>query len=258
MTTGDGTRPTSSSSIHRFFRSATDRYAVRSDELGTRLAFERVDGAGTVKLKLDPTAGSPRATDLHATLIGRDGSAVGARRRRSGRDRSCRRISRSAPSRCRLTTPRAGPSGASSSRTTAAGPTTNGTSVAKGAHSRDRPDRQAHAGNRAWRTRQRPFPPAMTLPLQPRLYTGDGLLINTCFRGSPTTPGGHDGQGADIKLRGRTPRPRLWPSRARASPEAPSARPRSECPSLSSPAYSSSTSISIPARSRAYCTHRRP
>ena len=30
-------------------------------------------------------------------------------------------------------------------------------------------------------------------------YLG-GLLICTCFRGSPTTPGGHDGPGAEIKL----------------------------------------------------------
>jgi hypothetical protein len=40
------------------------------------------------------------------------------------------------------------------------------------------------------------------IPLRPRLFTGDGLLINTCFRGSPTSPGGHDGQGADIQLTG--------------------------------------------------------
>jgi hypothetical protein len=40
------------------------------------------------------------------------------------------------------------------------------------------------------------------IPLQPRLYTGGGLLINTCFRGSPTQPGGDDGQGANIKLTG--------------------------------------------------------
>ena len=50
--------------------------------------------------------------------------------------------------------------------------------------------------------REKTFPSGEDIPLQPRLYTGGGLLINTCFRGSPTTPGGHDGQGADIKLRG--------------------------------------------------------
>ena len=53
------------------------RYAARSDELGTRLAFEVIDGAGNVTLKLNRPEGSPPATELHATLIGRDGSAVG-------------------------------------------------------------------------------------------------------------------------------------------------------------------------------------
>ena len=51
------------------------------------------------------------------------------------------------------------------------------------------------------------FPAGDDIALQPRLFTGGGLLINTCFRGSPTTPGGHDGQGADIKLRGTQTQP---------------------------------------------------
>ena len=55
----------------------SSRYALRSDELGTRLALEAVEGTGTVRLKLNRPAGPPRATELHATLIGRDGSAVG-------------------------------------------------------------------------------------------------------------------------------------------------------------------------------------
>ena len=45
------------------------------------------------------------------------------------------------------------------------------------------------------------YPAGDDIPLQPRLYTGDGLLINTCFRGSPTVPGGHDGAAAEITLR---------------------------------------------------------
>jgi hypothetical protein len=32
------------------------------------------------------------------------------------------------------------------------------------------------------------------------LETGDGLLIVTCYRGTPTTPGGDDGPGAEIAL----------------------------------------------------------
>ena len=54
------------------------RYAARSDELGTRLAFEvgRRNRDGAAEARIGRRA-SPPTTELHATLIGRDGSAVG-------------------------------------------------------------------------------------------------------------------------------------------------------------------------------------
>jgi hypothetical protein len=39
------------------------------------------------------------------------------------------------------------------------------------------------------------------LDARPRLYTDGGLLINTCFRGFPASPGLSDGPVADIALR---------------------------------------------------------
>ena len=49
------------------------RYVLRSDPLGTRLALEPLLGTGTVRLALKKAA----AAELHATLVGRDGSAFG-------------------------------------------------------------------------------------------------------------------------------------------------------------------------------------
>jgi hypothetical protein len=49
------------------------RYVLRSDPLGARLALEPLVGTGTVQLALKKS----KATDLRATLVGRDGSAFG-------------------------------------------------------------------------------------------------------------------------------------------------------------------------------------
>ena len=69
-----------------------ERYAVRSDELGTRLALTTVDGSGSIRLKLNRPANSPArhraARDLdRARRVGR-----GSQRRRGRRDRTRRRI----------------------------------------------------------------------------------------------------------------------------------------------------------------------
>ena len=53
------------------------RYAVRSDPFGQRLSVEPLKGSGTVRLALANRPGLPAAVELTATLIGRDGSAVG-------------------------------------------------------------------------------------------------------------------------------------------------------------------------------------
>ena len=177
-----------------------DRYAVRSDELGTRLAFERIDGAGTVKLKLNRPAGSPKATEVHATLLGRDGSAVGL----GGEDEGV-----TVPAgEYRLGTlsvsfddPQGG------ARWSFIFSDNGGTSdrkwynVLKGRTVLIDP-----VGKLLLQTsledQEKSFPAGDDIALQPRLFTGDGLLINTCFRGSPSMAGGHDGSGADIKLRG--------------------------------------------------------
>ena len=49
--------------------------------------------------------------------------------------------------------------------------------------------------------------PGDEVRVQPALYTGDGLLIVTCYRGSPTTPAGDSGTTAAIALRDTGGRP---------------------------------------------------
>ena len=53
------------------------RYAVRSDPFGQRLSVEPLKGSGTVRLACARRQGLPAAVELTVTLIGRDGSTVG-------------------------------------------------------------------------------------------------------------------------------------------------------------------------------------
>ena len=52
-----------------------ERYALRSDRLGERLALERLDGTGSIDVRIPGEAGRVRA--MNVLLVGRDGSAVG-------------------------------------------------------------------------------------------------------------------------------------------------------------------------------------
>src|SRR5262249_48791510 len=62
-------------------RLGTTRYAVRADALGERLAFEELEGTGTVRLGVQAPGLAGRVQDLTATLLGRDGSVVTLRGR---------------------------------------------------------------------------------------------------------------------------------------------------------------------------------
>ena len=73
---------------------AGGRFAVRSDEYGRRLSLDVLEGTGRVSLAFARTAAT--VLDLNATLVGRDGSAVGLRGARC-RDGPRGRVPRSAP-----------------------------------------------------------------------------------------------------------------------------------------------------------------
>jgi hypothetical protein len=57
------------------------RYALHSDRLGRALGVEKIEGVGHVRFRLPAADGTPRkdVLGLQATLIGKDGSSVGVR-----------------------------------------------------------------------------------------------------------------------------------------------------------------------------------
>ena len=52
------------------------RFAVRSDPWGERLSFEALTGEGAIKLNVERRETADRVLDITATLVGRDGSAA--------------------------------------------------------------------------------------------------------------------------------------------------------------------------------------
>jgi hypothetical protein len=60
-------------------RLGTTRYAVRGDALGNRLALEKLEGTGTVRIAVKQPELAERIEDVTVMLLGRDGSAVSLR-----------------------------------------------------------------------------------------------------------------------------------------------------------------------------------
>jgi hypothetical protein len=176
------------------------RYALRSDELGRRLSIETLEGAGTAKLALKRPPGAAKVAEVNATLIGRDGSAVGLVGEGTEATVPVGEY-RVGTLTVTLDDPEGGPRWSFVFSDMEGKPDRTWYKVEKGGLIEIDPigtlellagvdpteAAKAHRGGD-------------DVPLQPKLYTGGGLLICTCFRGSPTTPGGHDGPGAEIKL----------------------------------------------------------
>lgn len=174
---------------------AGGRYAVRSDEYGRRLSLDVLEGTGRVSLAFARTPGS--VLDLNATLIGRDGSAIGL-----GASESVTvpvgeyRLST-------VTLTLADPAGGTSWSYVFSDNGRRGElvwyKVAKDTTLALDPigrlEMTVSLGENA-----APRPDA-DLRVNPGLYTGDGLLIVTAYRGSPTVTGSENGPGADVSLR---------------------------------------------------------
>jgi hypothetical protein len=173
------------------------RYALRSDPFGQRLTVEPLLGSGTVRLALARRQGLPEAVELAATLIGRDGSAVGL-------------------------------SGARPEANVPIGEYRLGTVTCAFEDSQGGPrwnfvfsDIERRGQDRWYKVEKgrtatidpigalelktgaegiKPVRPGDDLKVQPQLYTGDGLLIVTCYRGASANPASDSGPVATIAL----------------------------------------------------------
>ncbi|HUG91080.1 MAG TPA: hypothetical protein VML55_09615 [Planctomycetaceae bacterium] len=184
------------------------RYAVRSDAVGERLALEKLEGSGTVRLLLD-RAGSRAAAgridnpspvglvEFTATLLGRDGSVFSLRHSEPEVALPIGEYRLST-----LTVSLKDPVGGPNWRYVFS----------------DRGGRTPHTWYRVARGNMVEIDPVGELklatgvaeattcrpgdeiPAQPRLYTGDGLLVNTVERQRSATSGGHNSCSARIAL----------------------------------------------------------
>jgi hypothetical protein len=169
------------------------RFVLRSDQLGLRLAFEPLVGTGTLRLTLK----KGKAAELHATLVGRDGSAFGL----SGDEPSIVPVGDYRMS--TLTATFDDPQGGASWSFLFSD---NG---ARGDPRWYQVDKDKEAaidpiGTLAMELsiadKVKTVKAGEDLSFQPLLYTGDGLLINVAYRGSPASPGAQESLGAVTTL----------------------------------------------------------
>lgn len=174
---------------------AGERFAVRSDEYGRRLSLEALEGAGRVSL-ISKRPVAP-VLDLNATLEGRDGSAVGLH----GLEPVTVPVGEYRVTTVTLTM--ADPAG---------GPTWSYVFSDNGRRGEKIWYRVAKDATLTLDPIGRlemtvnleddgPRGPDSVLRVNPGLYTGDGLLIVTAYRGSPTVTASDDGPGAEVSLR---------------------------------------------------------
>jgi hypothetical protein len=164
-----------------------ERYAVRTDERGGQLSLEPLQGTGTVRLAAQPAGGPARVVDVSATLIGRDGSAVS--------------LAGTAPQALvpagdyRLSTV------AVALDDPAGGPRWTFLFSDQGRRGSPRWHAVARDGTltldpvgalelRTGLDAGATVKSGEALEFQPRLYTGDGLLVVTCVRGTPASSAG--------------------------------------------------------------------
>lgn len=173
-----------------------ERYAVRSDELGSRLALTRLEGTGTIRLSLGMRKEPIRLQDLDVTFIGRDGSAVSLAGPTTEAVVPVGDYRLSAVT-VTLADGSGGPPWTFTFSDSGGRPTRRWSSVAKDAVLTIDPigklelqldlDKAAAVAGKEFKC-------------QPQLFTGDGLLIVRCWRGQPDSPGDLEGTYAQVTL----------------------------------------------------------
>jgi hypothetical protein len=173
------------------------RYAARSDPLGKHLDLGPLEGTGTVRLAVHPSARRAQVTELTAALVGRDGSVYSF-------------DGTGTPAVVPAGEYRLGTVALTVAEAPGAPPWTfvfsdNGArpgprwyTVARGGTVIIDPigTLSLHTGLNAATVR-----PGRDLDFQPKLYTGDGLLIVAAVRGVPGDAGGREGTCAESFLK---------------------------------------------------------
>lgn len=183
---------------------AGERFAVRSDEQGTRLALVRLEGSGTVELavrqKPAPNSSEPgtlgRLAEISVTLVGRDGSAVGLRGPNAKVTAPIGEYRVGAVA-VTLDDPAGGPRWNFVFSDNQPGDAKRWYELERDATLAIDPLEKFDFSTGPSQTDGK-CRPGDDLTFQPKLLTVDGLLINTCYRGTHDT--GRDGTSASIKL----------------------------------------------------------
>jgi hypothetical protein len=169
------------------------RYVLRSDPLGNRLALEPLLGTGTVRLALKKAA----VAELHATLVGRDGSAFGL----TGDEAATVPVGE-----YRLGTVTATYGDPQGGQNWSFIFSDNGAKAEAKWYSLGKDGQLALDPIGALEMELSITDKVKTakagedIALQPLLYTGDGLLINVGYRGNPVSPSAQENLGAAITL----------------------------------------------------------
>jgi hypothetical protein len=173
------------------------RYAVRSDPFGRRLSLEPLEGSGMVRLALAKRQGLPGAVELSATLLGRDGSAVGLTGEQAQATVPIGEY-RLGTVTCAFEDPGGGPRWHFVFSDIERRGEPRWYKVERGSTAMIDPigtlDFKTGAEN------LEPPHPGDDLRIQPQLFNGDGLLIVTCYRGELANPASESGPGATITL----------------------------------------------------------
>lgn len=164
------------------------RFALRGDGTGERLTLDRLEGTGTVRIALVRPEGAAPVRSLEATLIGREGSVVAL----------------SGPA-AEVVIPIGEYRLGTLSLVLAdkvSGPDWTFVFAAEGSRGGAKWYRVAKdatvlidpIGTLSFETgaekSEKALQPGSDIQVRPVLYTGDGLLIVTCYRGEPTSPAG--------------------------------------------------------------------
>jgi hypothetical protein len=169
------------------------RYVLRSDPLGTRLALDPLMGTGTVRLALKKS----EAAELHATLVGRDGSAFGL----TGGETATVPVGeyRLGTVTATFNDPQGGQNWSFIFSDNGAKGDPKWYNVGKDSQLALDPigalDMELTVSDKVKTAKS-----GEDISLQPLLYTGDGLLINVAYRGSPVSPAAQENLGGTITL----------------------------------------------------------